>query len=593
MSTLELSTTDLDELPLSLLGDLDVHLANMPWFKKLWFNKKRNKRAKREISEPTSFQHCYHATVDGASGEFVGLPPQWVNVVSSPCERPPKSLSSSCESSTTALPSTGLQPSSETRTTAGACVVDSAASVVTVGSEEIERGSRVAFAVSDGEKTPGTDRSVSSSPVSAVTSRENASTRPVPIIRGSDCCLEETIKYIRKHYRSASSGSPYDEEATDEQYVDIHFRSRSRSGSLMQLRNGQGHSTAVGIPRASTRSNTMNNSSSPLSSNLAFCLSAPHDLNVVQSDLGLYDCNTSSVSNTTLFRSRIHSPSESSGYFGSTMSSLCSSRISALSSIPPIHAPSATQQNPATSPHYRYTTLHESTEAPWLHPQMRHGQPQFSSLQRPVKHHRDAGSHVTHRPYVHVNIGSNNVAAIAGSPPGHYGTTPRNYAHRPRGESVDNGLVYRYHRERSQPESRHNRTPVSNLTLSDSHTYHPCYAASVQATTNTVRNVHPVGKSKRQSKPMSSEQFRATLKLLVNKNDPRKDLCEIAKVGEGSTGVVFLARQISTGQKVAVKKMNLRRQQRRELLFNEVMVVRIVLYHVLSNPDTLGIRAIS
>lgn len=454
--------------------------------------------------------------------------------------------------------------------------MEPAASVGTVGSEEIERGSRVAFAVSDGEKTPGTDRSVSSSPVSAVTSRENASTRPVPIIRGSDCCLEETIKYIRKHYRSASSASPYEEEATDEQYVDIHFRSRSRSGSLMQLRNGQSPSTAVSIPRANVKSNAMNNSNNPLSANSAFCLSAPHDLNVVQSDLGLYDCNTSSASNTTLFRSRIHSPSESSGYFGSTMSSLCSSRVSALSSIPPIHASSATQQATATSPHYRYTTLHESTEVPWLHPQMKQGQPHFSSLQRPVKHHRDTGSHVTPRAYAYSNVGSNTVTAIAGSPPGHYGTTPRAYAHRPRGESVDNGLMYRYHRERSQPESRHqhNRTPVSNLTLSDSHAYHPGYAASVQAATNTVRNVHPVGKFKRQRKPMTSEQFRATLELLVNKNDPRKDLSEIAKVGEGSTGVVFLARQISTGQKVAVKKMNLRRQQRRELLFNEVILMR-------------------
>jgi hypothetical protein len=72
---------------------------------------------------------------------------------------------------------------------------------------------------------------------------------------------------------------------------------------------------------------------------------------------------------------------------------------------------------------------------------------------------------------------------------------------------------------------------------------------------------------------MTSEQFRATLELLVNRNDPRKDFCELAKIGEGSTGVVYLAKQVSTGKKVAVKKMNIRRQQRRELLFNEVSSV--------------------
>lgn len=585
-TTLELSTKDLDELPLSLLGDLDL-VDKMPWFRRLWFGKKRNKKAKKEISEPSGFQHFYHATVDNASGEFLGLPPQWVSLVSSAIgERPQKSPSSSGASSETVQPivASAAQPLLETRTTAGACVVEPTGSVLTVGSEEMDRGSRVAV-VSEGEKTPGTDRSVSSSPVSAVT-HENASTRPIPIIRGSDGCLEETIKYIRKHYRSASSASPCEEETAEEQYVDIHFGSRSRSGSLMQLRGGnRGNNAARSssrtnvhvVPYTSSSTNTMNNSNIPnipLSSNSAFCMSAPHDLNVVQSDLGLYDCDTSSASNTTLFRTRIHSPSESSGYFGSTMSSLCSSRVSALSSIPQIPATAGTPQNPVTAMQHRYTTLHETTEAPWLHPQMKPGQPYFSSLQRPGKYYRDGGSHATPRAYAHGNIGSN-IAALASSPPGHYGTAPRAYAHRPRGESVDNGL-YRYYRERTQPESRlqYNRGPVSNAstaTLTESHSHtpaHPCYSSS-----GTSRNAQPVNRSKRQRKPMTIEQFRTTLELLVNKSDPRKDLREVGKVGEGSTGVVVLAQRISTGKNFAVKKMNLRRQQRRELLFNEVRLL--------------------
>ncbi|KAJ1369799.1 Serine/threonine-protein kinase PAK 2 [Parelaphostrongylus tenuis] len=45
-------------------------------------------------------------------------------------------------------------------------------------------------------------------------------------------------------------------------------------------------------------------------------------------------------------------------------------------------------------------------------------------------------------------------------------------------------------------------------------------------------------------------------------------------VGEGSTGIVFAAYKKSTRQTVAVKRMNLRRQQRRELLFNEVSIMR-------------------
>ena len=43
----------------------------------------------------------------------------------------------------------------------------------------------------------------------------------------------------------------------------------------------------------------------------------------------------------------------------------------------------------------------------------------------------------------------------------------------------------------------------------------------------------------------------------------------IRKIGEGSTALVYLAVDKQNRQ-LAVKKMNLKKQQRRELLFNEV-----------------------
>ena len=46
------------------------------------------------------------------------------------------------------------------------------------------------------------------------------------------------------------------------------------------------------------------------------------------------------------------------------------------------------------------------------------------------------------------------------------------------------------------------------------------------------------------------------------------------KIGEGSTGIVCIANDKSTGRQVAVKKMDLKKQQRRELLFNEVVIMR-------------------
>lgn len=58
--------------------------------------------------------------------------------------------------------------------------------------------------------------------------------------------------------------------------------------------------------------------------------------------------------------------------------------------------------------------------------------------------------------------------------------------------------------------------------------------------------------------------------MVVDPGDPRTYLDNFIKIGEGSTGIVCIATVKSTGKLVAVKKMDLRKQQRRELLFNEV-----------------------
>ncbi|KAK2707506.1 serine/threonine-protein kinase PAK mbt-like [Artemia franciscana] len=73
---------------------------------------------------------------------------------------------------------------------------------------------------------------------------------------------------------------------------------------------------------------------------------------------------------------------------------------------------------------------------------------------------------------------------------------------------------------------------------------------------------------------LTHEQFRATLQMVVNPGDPRNNLDNFMKIGEGSTGIVCIANDRSLGRQVAVKKMDLRRQQRRELLFNEVVIMR-------------------
>lgn len=73
---------------------------------------------------------------------------------------------------------------------------------------------------------------------------------------------------------------------------------------------------------------------------------------------------------------------------------------------------------------------------------------------------------------------------------------------------------------------------------------------------------------------LTHEQFRAALQMVVSAGDPRENLEHFMKIGEGSTGTVCIATDRTTGRQVAVKKMDLRKQQRRELLFNEVVIMR-------------------
>lgn len=88
---------------------------------------------------------------------------------------------------------------------------------------------------------------------------------------------------------------------------------------------------------------------------------------------------------------------------------------------------------------------------------------------------------------------------------------------------------------------------------------------------------HPSPRPPPDPPKVTHEQFKAALQMVVDKGDPRSYLENFVKIGEGSTGVVCIAREKHSGRLVAVKMMDLRRQQRRELLFNEVCSLKPVI----------------
>ncbi|CAG5136429.1 unnamed protein product [Candidula unifasciata] len=143
-------------------------------------------------------------------------------------------------------------------------------------------------------------------------------------------------------------------------------------------------------------------------------------------------------------------------------------------------------------------------------------------------------------------------------------TVDRSFEYTPPGQP----LRHSHYDDRSLPHQNNDRYrqvpngvpqpgPPRHQSIPSAHQDHPNYASISQS---------PAA--------LQFERFRRTLQYVVNPGDPRQFLRNFVKIGEGSTGIVCTAQDQSRGRYVAVKKMDLRKQQRRELLFNEVVVMR-------------------
>jgi protein-serine/threonine kinase len=73
---------------------------------------------------------------------------------------------------------------------------------------------------------------------------------------------------------------------------------------------------------------------------------------------------------------------------------------------------------------------------------------------------------------------------------------------------------------------------------------------------------------------MTESQIMQRLKSLVTSGDPNRSFEKIKKIGQGASGSVYTARQLSNNRIVAIKQMELQSQPRKELIVNEIIVMR-------------------
>ncbi|THH17681.1 hypothetical protein EW146_g3185 [Bondarzewia mesenterica] len=73
---------------------------------------------------------------------------------------------------------------------------------------------------------------------------------------------------------------------------------------------------------------------------------------------------------------------------------------------------------------------------------------------------------------------------------------------------------------------------------------------------------------------MTEVQIMEKLRSVVSPDDPKLIYSKIKKIGQGASGHVYVAKTLATGKKVAIKEMDLSNQPRKELIVNEILVMK-------------------
>ncbi|XP_027855849.1 serine/threonine-protein kinase PAK 2-like [Xiphophorus couchianus] len=82
---------------------------------------------------------------------------------------------------------------------------------------------------------------------------------------------------------------------------------------------------------------------------------------------------------------------------------------------------------------------------------------------------------------------------------------------------------------------------------------------------------------------MTDEEIMEKLRSIVSIGDPKKKYTRFEKIGQGASGTVYTAIDVATGQEVAIKQINLQKQPKKELIINEILVMK-----ELKNPNIVN-----
>jgi p21-activated kinase 1 len=136
-----------------------------------------------------------------------------------------------------------------------------------------------------------------------------------------------------------------------------------------------------------------------------------------------------------------------------------------------------------------------------------------------------------------------------------------------------------------------NSTPITPPAITTTANNNTTATINVNTTTTTVTSPNSITTTEQQQpqpqappmnqtrnsakkKKMTDEEILEKLRTIVSVGDPTRKYAKMEKIGQGASGTVYTAIESSTGMEVAIKRMNLSQQPKKELIINEILVMR-------------------
>ncbi|KAI9794633.1 MAG: signal transducing kinase of the PAK [Peltula sp. TS41687] len=91
---------------------------------------------------------------------------------------------------------------------------------------------------------------------------------------------------------------------------------------------------------------------------------------------------------------------------------------------------------------------------------------------------------------------------------------------------------------------------------------------------NQPARIGPVPRPRQRPRPNNNSDVTARLEAICTNGDPTKLYRNLNKIGQGASGGVFTAYEVGTNRCVAIKQMNLEQQPKKDLIINEILVMK-------------------